>query len=96
MNEKVFGFKKRTVCPDAMSAHCEICRQKCFSVPESKLVPVVSVKWLEKALRKYEKRTDLLLAAKKEAYGNRTVLGEAENIIEKKLTALKKMAMESD
>ena len=97
MAERILGFKEDgtpIIKVDVTALFAIKGEDKIYLVQGSKLVPVVSVKWLEKALRKYEKRTDLLLAAKKEAYGNRTVLGEAEKIIEKNLSALKRMARE--
>ncbi len=48
MTEKVLGFKEKNCCDWAKKQWCEVCRQYEYSVPDDKLVPVVSVEWVEK------------------------------------------------
>lgn len=79
MTEKVLGFKEKDALQDN---HDLFFDEASLVIPKSKLVPVVSLEWLEKTMEELEKQFDndkynqynsergfyyLLLEAKKEA-----------------------------
>ena len=69
MNEKVLGFKMRTVAPYTVLHKVETIEGKrLLQVPEDKLVPVVSIEWLEKWCEKNAIAFPITLAHEKHTH----------------------------